>query len=108
MAYRMAFQMAGEFCGVGSFNGSLPVNLSPLVNLRHCRNVPVYWAHGRDSAVLTESSLCRQLRLLHVGGFDVTLRQYPCGDELVGQVFSDFNSWMMEQIATRSDSSIVL
>ncbi len=108
MAFRLAFHLPQLFCGVTSFNGGLPENLIPLVNLRSCRRVPVFWVHGRDSDDLTESRLCMQLKLLHIAGFDVTLRQYPGGNPLVRQPFSDLNTWMMEQIATQADSGIIL
>lgn len=108
MAFRLAFHHPQLFCGVGSFNGGLPENLIPLVNLRSCRRVPVFWVHGRTSDDLPESTMCRQLKLLHVGGFDVTLRQYPGDNLLQHQPLGDFNTWMMEQIANQPDSSIIL
>ena len=108
MAFRLAFRQPGLFSGAGSFNGCLPDSQNPLDNLCQCRNVPVFWVHTRESECLPESRLCCQLKLLHIAGFDVTLRQYPGGDELSGQLFSDFNTWMMEQIAAQSGSGIVL
>ena len=108
MAFRLAFDMPHLFCGVASFNGGLPDTQRPLLNLRACRQVPVFWVHGRQSCELSEPGLCSQLKLLHVAGFDVTLRQYPCGDQLPRQPFGDFNTWMMEQMAAQPDSGIVL
>ena len=87
MAFRVAFACPELFAGVASFNGSLPSNLNPLGNWRTCRRVPVFWAHGRKSDAFPESNLCHQLRLLHVGGFNVTLRQYPCADQLIDRLF---------------------
>ena len=41
---------------------------------------------------------CDELRLFHSAGMHVTLRQYPCGDELNTQMLHDMNVWMMEQV----------
>ena len=99
MAYRIALARPGWFAGVASLNGSLPANLTPLANWRNCREVPVFWAHGRSSVDFPETNLCHQLKLLHVAGFDVTLRQYPVGDRLPDQVLGDLNEWMMAQLS---------
>ena len=106
MAFRVAFEQPDWFAGVASMNGSLPSNLNPLSNWRTCRRLSVFWAHGRCSQEFPESNLCRQLRLLHVAGFDVTLRQYPCGDQFPEQVYGDLNQWMMSELA-RSGANII-
>ena len=41
---------------------------------------------------------CQELRLFHAAGMHVTLRQYPCGDELNPQMLHDMNVWIMEQV----------
>ena len=107
MAFRIAFEHPERFAGVGSFNGSLPSTLTPLQNWRSCRRVPVFWVHGRNSIELPENNLCHQLKLLHIAGFDVTLRQYPCSDQLADQVYPDFNRWIMEMISRSGDANIV-
>ena len=106
MAFRVAFERPEWFAGIISLNGSLPSTLSPLSNWRSCRGLPVFWGHGRHSVAFPESNLCHQLRLLHVAGFDVTLRQYPGDDQLPVQVYGDANVWMMEQIAAQGASII--
>ena len=106
MAFRVAFRQTGWFAGVASLNGSLPANLNPLSNWRACRKLPVFWAHGRQSKEFPETNLCHQLRLLHVGGFDVTLRQYPCADQFPGQIYSDLDQWMMSQLS-RAGANII-
>ncbi len=99
MAFRVAFQLHDIFSGVLSFNGALPDGLAPLSQWRSCRRLPVFWAHQRHSIELGEERLCRQLKLLHVAGFDVHLRQYPGGDGLpCAATWADANRWMMGQI----------
>ncbi len=108
MALRLAFRRPDLFCGVGSFDGPLPRQFNPLGNVRQCRSVPVYLAHSRNSQTLPEGLLCRELKMLHLAGFNVTLRQYPCEVLLPDQPFSDFDTWIMEQLADQPDSGIVL
>lgn len=106
MAFRVAFQSPERFAGVASFNGSLPSNLTPLLNWRMCRHLPLFWAHGRHSTEFPETNLCYQLKLLYTAGFDVNLRQYPCHDTVCEQAYRDSNTWIMEQIA-KSNPSII-
>lgn len=101
MAYRLGLQLADLLAGIVSINGPLPSGLTPLRDWMSSRQVPIYWAHCRRSREFDEEQLCDQLRLLHVAGFNVTLRQYPCGDELPAQSLTDLNRWIMESIGTR-------
>lgn len=111
MAMRVGFAFPDKFAGVASLNGSAPENLRPFGNWIQCRNVPVFWAHARDSQSFSEEKLCEQLRLLHVGGFAVTLRQYPGNDNLCEssirkKLFADANRWIMEVVSETVDSII--
>ena len=108
MAFRVAFQRPEWFTGVASINGGLPVNLTPLANLPSCRELPVFWAHGRQSNSFPESRLCHQLRLLHIAGFSVTLRQYPFGEQVASQTFHDLNVWFMDLIKKSSSPSSII
>jgi len=98
MAFRLAFKRPELFAGVVSVNGQVPEDYSPLSRLKDCRSLPVLWAHGSQSSNFCENQLCEQLRLLHIAGFSVTLRQYPCGDEMMPQTFSDIDVWIMDAI----------
>ncbi len=98
MAYRLAFQRPDLFAGIISINGPLPEGRRPLREWNRSRDLPVLWAHFRDSSEFSEGDLCRQLRLLHIAGFSVTLRQYPGDDHLSPSSLSDMNDWIMEQI----------
>lgn len=107
MAFRIALQRPEIFAGVISINGQIPKTETPLRDLPKCRDLPVFWAHYRQSVEFLQEQLCDQLRLLHVAGFCVTLRQYPSGDQLSPTTFSDVNEWVMEVIQSRTDANIV-
>ena len=98
MAFRLACMQPELFAGIISLNGPFPEEQAPLSQYRACRELPVFWAHSRKSESFAEADLCAQLRLLHIAGFSVTLRQYPCGDELTAQMFNDINVWIMDAI----------
>ena len=77
MAFRIAFQRPEWFAGVLSLNGPLPNGAAPLARLNACRRMPIFWTQCRHDRQFNEATLAEQLRLLHIGGFNVTLRQYP-------------------------------
>lgn len=100
MAFRLAFAHPELFGGVMSIGGPLPDSQSPLREWSRCRRLPVFWAHGRRCTRFDQDDLCQQLRLLHIAGFSVTLRQYPFDDLLVNKTLSDANQWIMEMISS--------
>jgi len=104
MALRLALNAPERFAGVASVGGPLPRGLQPMSNLLRARRMPVWIAHGRDSESYTEHRLCDELRLFHVAGMSLNVRQYPCGQEVTTQMLSDLNAWVM-QIVTGVDMS---
>lgn len=100
MALRVGFELSHLVAGVLSFNGPFPQGMTPLRDWMSCRKVPLFWSHGRKSEEFCEGKLCDQLKLLHIAGFNVTLRQYPHGDELPASALADANRWIMESISS--------
>jgi phospholipase/carboxylesterase len=86
------------FAGVVSVNGQFPQGNTPLVRIRQARQLQVLLEHCRRSSSYGESDLCMDLRLLHVAGLSITLRQYPCEDEITSQMLADVDAWIMQQI----------
>jgi phospholipase/carboxylesterase len=98
MAFRLAVSRPDVFAGVLSICGPFPRGNRPLLRFDQCRNIPLFLAHGRESTEYSANRVCDDLRLFHTAGMSVTLRQYPCGDEVTTQMLSDMDCWMMEQI----------
>lgn len=107
MAFRIAFQNPHLFAGVISLHGPLPTDQVLLGDWSRCRNVPVLWAHCRDCEEFDQDLLCEQLKLLHIAGFSVTLRQYAGSARLSDGMLADTNRWMMESSnsVVRDDSA---
>lgn len=105
MACRLAMKHPERFGGVASIGGSFPSGHQPLLQIDRARQLPLMLAHGRDSTNYPIQRVCEDLRLLHTAGMKVTLRQYPCEDELTTKMLSDLDAWMMDQVSTVVSSS---
>ena len=104
MAFRVALERPELFAGVLAMNGPLPTVGTPLSHWDRSRKLPVFWAHCRKSTHFDQQQLCEQLRLLHIAGFSLTLRQYPGGDEISDNLLGDVNRWVMEGVNAQPSS----
>jgi phospholipase/carboxylesterase len=98
MALRLALRWPDRFAGGVSIGGCFPVGQSPLARLQLARRSRLLIMHCRDSETYRVEQVCQELSLFHAAGMSVTLRQYPCGDELTTQMFRDLDAWLMEQV----------
>ena len=98
MAFQLAMKHPGQFAGVLSVGGPFPSDHRPLLQIDHARRMSLLIAHGRDSRKYPIERVCQDLRLFHSAGLKVTLRQYPCGDEITTKMLSDLDAWIMEQV----------
>jgi len=98
MALRTAWSDPDKFAGVVAINGPLPTRLSPLRRVKELRDVPCLLTTSRNSQVYPADHVCRDLRLLHVAGCTVALRQYPGGDDLTSNMLSDLDRWLMDLV----------
>ncbi len=98
MALRIALLNPSLFAGVATLGGAFPVGNTPLLNVKQARTLPMFVAHCRDSQTYDVSRMCKDLRLMHSAGLSVTLREYPCDQELTTKMLSDVDSWMMEMV----------
>jgi len=101
MAFRMAMQFPRYFAGVVSLCGSFPQGTMPLRQLGAVRQLPCLMCVGRDSPVFPPTEAARQMTLFHTAGMSVTVRQYPCRQELSTQMLEDVNRWIMERVTQR-------
>jgi phospholipase/carboxylesterase len=105
MAFRVAMNHPGRFAGVLSLCGAFPSGSTPFGNLLQARRLPLFLACGRDSREYASAEVCQNLRMFHAAGLSVTLRQYPCGQQLVPQMLADLNRWVMEQLVPAEASA---
>jgi phospholipase/carboxylesterase len=98
MALRTAWSDPDRFAGVVAINGPLPSRFSPLRRVNELRRVPCLLTTSRDHEIYPTDRVCQDLRLLHVAGCTVALRQYPGSDDLTSNMLSDLDRWMMELV----------
>ncbi|MCL2118430.1 MAG: hypothetical protein FWH27_08405 [Planctomycetaceae bacterium] len=98
MAFRVATQFPRYFAGVVSLGGSFPQGRMPLRQLDAVRQLPCLMCVGRDSPVFPPTEAARQMTLFHTAGMSVTVRQYPCRQEISTNMLEDLNRWIMEQV----------
>ena len=104
MALRLALRAPEDYAGAASIGGCFPQGNSPLARLALARRSRLLIMHCRDSLTYPVKHVCDELALFHAAGMSVTLRQYPCGDELTTQMLRDLDVWLMEQVTgSRSD-----
>jgi phospholipase/carboxylesterase len=106
MAMRIALSHPSRFAGVISLCGAFPTGRTPFGNLVAARRLGILLASGRTSLDYPAAQVCQDLRLLHTAGLSITLRQYPCGQEIMPQMLADVDRWIIEQIAPRRDVAV--
>ena len=104
-ALRVGLRHPGRFAGALSIGGPFPDGSRPLAKINEARSLPLFIAQGRDSHSYPLERSCQEIRLFHAAGMIVTLRQYPCGDELTTQMLHDMDVWTMEQVTGVRNSS---
>jgi phospholipase/carboxylesterase len=104
-ALRVALRAPRDFAGAISLGGAFPDGGQPLARLNEARQLSMLLIQGRDSRNYSTSHVCRHLRLFHSAGMSVTLRQYPCGDEMTTLMLRDMDAWIMEQVTGVASSS---
>jgi phospholipase/carboxylesterase len=98
MGLRLALRRPDRYAGAASLAGQFPAGHAPLSRLAAIRQSRLLIMHCRDSQAYPIDRVCQELALFHAAGLSVTLRQYPCGDELTTQMLSDLDVWLMEQV----------
>jgi phospholipase/carboxylesterase len=98
MAVRLALRNPHRFAGAITVGGPLPQDHSPLARLTHLHKFPLLISHCRDSETYPIDHVCQELSLLHSADLAVTLREYPCGDELTTIMLQDLDRWVMQHV----------
>jgi len=107
MALQIGMTIPDRFSGILSVGGALPREDTILAHLNKSRRLPLLLTVDRDNHQYPDAMVCDDLRLLHIAGMTVTLRQYPAGDALRDSMLSDIDQWIMEVIASEQKAPIV-
>ncbi len=107
MALQIGMTLPERFAGIISVGGALPRDAAPLAHLNASRRLPLLLTVDRENNEYSDALVCEDLRLLHIAGMTVTLRQYPAGDPLSDSMLSDIDQWIMEISASEQQASII-
>jgi len=105
-ALRIALRYPSRFAGVAAFCGPFPNEQYALANLAQARSLPILWVYGEHSQNCGVRQICETLPMLHSSGLGLDIRQYPCGNELLSNMLTDANSWMMQLITQQPSNSV--
>ena len=107
MALQIGMTLPKRFGGIISIGGSLPQHGAPLSHLLASRQLPLLLSVDRKNKGYPDPLVCQDLRLLHIAGMTVTLRQYPAGEALSDSMLSDIDQWIMEVISDQQQAPVV-
>lgn len=103
MARRVALQRSSQFAGCVSLGGRLPRGGAVLSNLAAARELKNFWAVAMRSSGLTDDQFNDDIRLAADARLRLDVRRYTTDDEMVTEVLSDVNAWIMRIVTGETD-----
>ncbi|MDZ4658911.1 MAG: alpha/beta hydrolase-fold protein [Bythopirellula sp.] len=96
MALRVGMEHPELFAGAISLGGRVPRGGNAFRRINAARRLPLMLSVSPTAQEFTTQQVMDDLRLLHCGGFSLSLRLYPEGQTLTDTMFADMNVWLME------------
>ena len=106
MAARVALHYPDQFAGAIAICGTFPNEQCVLSKIQQARSLPMLWMYGEHSQSKGVQHICEVLPVFHAAGLSMDIRQYPCGDELLSNMLSDANHWMMQVVTNQPSAEI--
>jgi phospholipase/carboxylesterase len=105
MALRIGLDNPGLFAGVCSLAGPVPRGGHAFRNLRAARKLPLMVSVSPVEGEYGEAQVLEDIRLLHCGGFKLSLQLYPGGDSLTHKMLTDLDGWLMSQFCPTASAA---
>ncbi len=105
MALRVGMEHPELFAGAISMGGRVPRGGNAFRRINAARRLPLMLSVSPSEGEFTNEQVMDDLRLLHCGGFSLSLRLYPAENLLTDTMFSDLNVWLMEQFCPTAVSA---
>lgn len=105
MALRVGMEHPELFAGAISLGGRVPRGGNAFRRINAARRLPLMLSVSPTTEEFTNKQVMDDLRLLHCGGFSLSLRLYPEGDALTDTMFADLNVWLMESFCPTAVSA---
>jgi phospholipase/carboxylesterase len=98
MALRVGMEHPELFAGAISLGGRVPRGGNAFRRINSARRLPLMLSVAPTEGQYSNQQIKDDLRLLHSGGFPLSLQLYAGKDEpLVEDMFWDLDAWVMEQ-----------
>ena len=98
MALRVGMERSELFAGAISLGGRVPRGGNAFRRINSARRLPLLVSVAPTEGQYSNQQIKEDLRLLHSGGFPLSLQLYAGKDEpLVEDMFWDLDAWVMEQ-----------
>ncbi len=101
MAWRIGLRYPDVFAGAISICGNFPTQHQPLAKLAKARQLPTLWMYGVQSSRCGVEQVCATLPILHAARLKVQVHQFPCEDELLTNMLSAMNYWIMGHVTNQ-------
>jgi phospholipase/carboxylesterase len=97
MALRVGMEHPELFAGAISLGGRVPRGGNAFHRINAARRLPLMLSASTNEASYTNEHMMADVRLLHSGGFALSVTLYPEGEGLTDNMFSDIDVWLMER-----------
>jgi phospholipase/carboxylesterase len=97
MALRVGMENPDLFAGAISLGGQVPRGGNAFHRINEARHLPLMLSASTNQDTYTNEQVMADVRLLHSGGFPLSLMLYPDGTCLTDNMFTDIDIWLMER-----------
>ena len=97
MALRVGMEYPSLFAGAISLGGPVPRGGNAFHRINEARRLPLMLSASTDQDTYTNEQVMADIRLLHSGGFALSVMLYPEGGGLTDNMFQDIDAWLMQQ-----------
>ncbi|MGV3484420.1 MAG: alpha/beta hydrolase [Planctomycetaceae bacterium] len=108
MARRIALQRSSHFAGCVALGGRLPRGGAVLSNLAAARSFRNLWAVAIRNPKLTQEQFDEDIRLAADARLRLDVRRYTTDDEMVTEVLSDVNAWIMRIVTGQAEQEAMV
>lgn len=96
MALRVGLEHPHLFAGAISLGGPVPRGGNAFHRINEARRLPLMLSASTNQDCYTNEQILDDVRLLHSGGFELSVMLYPEGTGLTDNMFEDIDSWVMQ------------
>ena len=98
MAQRVSLRHPGAFAGSVALGGRFPRGGGVLSNLEAARRLKRFWAVAIGNPHLPPTDFDQDMALASAARLRMDVRRYTVADEMVREILSDVNAWIMERV----------